>query len=480
MLELTRGNIRQITETVDKAEVTFSHLRDDLIDHMCCEIETEMKQGNDFQNAFEKIKTRFGIKDLQKVQEQTLLLIDKNYCKMKQTMKISGILSTSLLMFASLFKLNHWPFANIMLILGFIILCLFFLPSANYVINKERKDGNLTWLLISAIIGSFGFFSGLLFKLMHWPGANILLLIGLSVLAFLFLPILLIYRLKKAENSNLKTLYVFGVLSGIIYLVGLLSKLMQWPGASLMLATGAVFLILVFIPAYTIHKYRNETYIQGSYLYLIAAISWFVLFSMLMSINTSKPVLYHFYKENQLLKESIALIKVQNKSLIATLSNDSVESDIKEIDRSTHVLYDFIERTKIDIIKYLPETNQAAINKNGTLDIEKIDDIMAISPVQSVMLGSNDSGKAYELHKQVQKYQEQLTNYCVNDPYFTSLLNSLLETSDTGGLPQSQNWEEHTFKHIHVIACLNILSAWQRNILLAENETITYLAIHQE
>src|SRR3989304_5524239 len=188
---LNKGIIRLITETIDNAGITFSHLRDDLIDHLCCQIEKEMQGGLNFQNAFAKIKNSTGIKDLQKVQEKTILLIDKNYCAMKKTMKVSGIISTSLLMFGSLFKIYHWPGASVMITLGFLILCLLFLPSANYVMHKEKKDKSLMLLFISAFLGSFGFFLGILFKVQHWPGAGLMLTIGIGLLWVGFLPALL-------------------------------------------------------------------------------------------------------------------------------------------------------------------------------------------------------------------------------------------------------------------------------------------------
>lgn len=41
--------------------------------------------------------------------------------------------------------------------------------------------------------------SGLLFKSMHWPGANILLIIGIALLNLDFLPSYILYRFKSAD-----------------------------------------------------------------------------------------------------------------------------------------------------------------------------------------------------------------------------------------------------------------------------------------
>ena len=47
---------------------------------------------------------------------------------------------------------------------------------------------------IAAALTTFG----LLFKVMHWPGANIMLILGVAMLNFGFLPMYFTDRYKKA------------------------------------------------------------------------------------------------------------------------------------------------------------------------------------------------------------------------------------------------------------------------------------------
>lgn len=83
-----------------------------------------------------------------------------------------------------LFKTLHWPGANMLLLLsGMLTIGTFAIAFA-----QQRT----TWhvqvrfprLLLAALIAVV---SGGLFKIMHWPGANMLLLIGLSGCAIWFL-----------------------------------------------------------------------------------------------------------------------------------------------------------------------------------------------------------------------------------------------------------------------------------------------------
>src|SRR4030042_1838701 len=122
MPELSLHNLDQISRDISRQEITFSHLLEDLIDHICCDVEYEMQSGLDFSSAYKKVKQKMGSRRLKEIQEETLYAVDSKYRQMKNTMKISGIAGTVLLGFGALFKIQHWPLAGIMVTLGTLIL----------------------------------------------------------------------------------------------------------------------------------------------------------------------------------------------------------------------------------------------------------------------------------------------------------------------------------------------------------------------
>jgi hypothetical protein len=75
---------------------------DELIDHVCCDVEFEMQNGIPFAKAYEVVKNKIGIEGLERIQHETLYLIDKKYRIMKKTMKISGLIAPILLSLGSL------------------------------------------------------------------------------------------------------------------------------------------------------------------------------------------------------------------------------------------------------------------------------------------------------------------------------------------------------------------------------------------
>jgi hypothetical protein len=169
MPELSIENIEKISLYIRKQEITFSHLADELIDHVCCDVEYEMQNGLDFSDAYRNVITKMGPRRIREIQEETLYAVDSKYRKMKNTMKISGIAGTILFGFATLFKIQHWPLAGIMMVLGALTLAFIFMPSALVVLWKETHSRKKVFLFISGFVTGMLFIFGTLFKIQHWP-----------------------------------------------------------------------------------------------------------------------------------------------------------------------------------------------------------------------------------------------------------------------------------------------------------------------
>src|SRR5664279_60057 len=190
MPELSLYHIDQISRDITRQEITFSHLLEDLIDHVCCDEEYEMQTGLDFGEAYKKVRKKMGSRRLKAIQEETLYAVDTKYRYMKNTMRISGVAGTVLFGFAAMFKIQHWPLAGAMMTLGALILAFVFLPSALSVLWKETHNRKRLFLVISAFFAGMLFILGALFKIQHWPMAgSILTLAAISGILF-FIPAL--------------------------------------------------------------------------------------------------------------------------------------------------------------------------------------------------------------------------------------------------------------------------------------------------
>jgi len=122
-----------------------------------------------------------------------------------------------------IFKVNHWPGAGIMLTLGMLMLIFLFLPLA--LINHYKAEGNRQNLLLYIVtwLTCFVVFGSMLFKIQHWPYAGKLLIIALPFPYMVFLPVFLAITAKNRNFSVHNTVYVLFLLSGISVFSVLLS-----------------------------------------------------------------------------------------------------------------------------------------------------------------------------------------------------------------------------------------------------------------
>jgi len=121
---------------------------------------------------------------------------------MKQKLYILGIITLLLIVASTLLKINHLAGASILMTTGMSLLVLILLPLAlynNYLTESNARNGLLyliTWITCMVVFG------GMLFKVMHWPGAGRLLMLALLFPFVVFLPIYL-YATSRIKNYNL-------------------------------------------------------------------------------------------------------------------------------------------------------------------------------------------------------------------------------------------------------------------------------------
>lgn len=64
--------------------------------------------------------------------------------------------------------------------------------------------------------------------------------------------------IKKLKLLQMKKMtFISGALFSSLTLLGILFKIMKWPGASIGLVVGIVGLAIIFIPLFTFYKYNE-------------------------------------------------------------------------------------------------------------------------------------------------------------------------------------------------------------------------------
>lgn len=201
MYQLTEAQVSFILNDISARGIETDSLQQNLLDHICCIIEQELEANGDFETFYQQVIQKFYQKELREIEEETALLLTfKNYYTMKKVMMISGVATVLSFTVGSMFKIMHWPGANILLVLGFSGISLFFLPLLFILKIKELPVVRDRLILGLGIFTGSMYFISILFHMQHWPGSRVLWLCNLTISFFIFLPLYFFTGIRKPET----------------------------------------------------------------------------------------------------------------------------------------------------------------------------------------------------------------------------------------------------------------------------------------
>ena len=418
MAELSEKEIRRLNREIEKQGLTYTELQQELLDHLCCDVEAEMEEGLEFVKALEKVRKEMGKDRIQQIQEETLLLINQKYRMMKKFMYILGMIAPTMLITGTIFKTQHWPGAGVLLVLSLFMLGAIYLPVFVMVkIRDTRKEGKKVNIpmYIAGLIAGIIFIAGAMFKIQHWPGAGIMIMLSGFVTVFIFIPILVIQALKDKENQVQN------------------------------------FTILIFV------------------------LSFVAITFMMYALRVSKNVLTAFSVAAEGHIASAEIVKARNVAYLdqLELSSEGTEAatqKAEEIAAKTDALNDFIQALTVDIILRSKPENQAALDQDGSMALDELDNMDELYSVRVVIFGDEGiPGRGDELKKRMDEYREFLSRNA--DPELAAMINKLLDTSPRKELP----WLQYCFLQAPMMGAVNVLTNIQSNIQVAEGEVLGQL-----
>ncbi len=222
MPELNEQQVALISAYIKQHGIAQNELHDDLLDHVCTSIENRTDEGQSFESAFEHTIKLFGPGGLKQVQQQTFELLTEMNENMKKVAFSFGLTSTILLLAGTIFKLMHWPGASILMILGAAVLALVYLPMLLWHKLKESTSDEYV-LHISGFIGLTLTTVGVLFKIMHWPGASASLLAGIATLGAVYVPVYFFKKYRSSANKPITLSSALVAMACLILVFGLMS-----------------------------------------------------------------------------------------------------------------------------------------------------------------------------------------------------------------------------------------------------------------
>lgn len=208
-MNVSTEQIQIIRAEVDRNRITLPALRDDLIDHLCCEVEEKLRSGKPFDECLKEAMTELAPRGLARIQRETSLLLNsKKMIHMKKLVYFIGLLSAMCCSFGFLFRILHMPGADELLTFGFMGFVLLYLPlsavgywKANSGKSLLEKLKSITGTASGGMIGL-----GLVFKVLAMPGGDQLVLGGGLFFTLIYLPVYFFDAYKKSlEDQHERT-----------------------------------------------------------------------------------------------------------------------------------------------------------------------------------------------------------------------------------------------------------------------------------
>lgn len=127
-----------------------------------------------------------------------------------------------------------------------ICLCLSFPAIYYHSAPAKRKKA----IRVIAIISGSIFLIGWFFKFMHWPGASVCCIFSSFLFCFGALPLIIKSRYESRKillTGKTLILSIADLLSILAITIGLLSRILHWPGGNYLIMGGVGVLVLTFI-----------------------------------------------------------------------------------------------------------------------------------------------------------------------------------------------------------------------------------------
>lgn len=411
MVELSEHQVELISAYIKQNGVAQDELQEDLLDHLCTSVELQLQQGKSFDEAFQHTLNLFGPGGLKQVQTETFKLLTEMNAIMKKVTFGFGLTSTFLLLAGTIFKLMHWPGANIMVLLGTAILVLFYLPMIlTHKVKESPRDEALLHIL--GFLGLAATTVGVLFKVLHWPGAAAMLIGGMSILAFGYVPVYFYKRYQTSANRSVTL-------------------------SSSMIALACLILIFALM------KTGNSIYYEHG----------------VMVSN-----------------ENLTQQTTQLSELNAGLYDRSSVENLAELRTESDQLVNHIEALKNELIARASETDPLQLAVSDIYDMEKKHNM---NIPHDLLLGLDDAPNngrfsASELKAMFEHYRNAvLYRY---PPELQPLMDVNLglrtdgEFTDIHGA--AQTWEQHQFAYTPLFTVITNLTNWQLEIRQMENQVL--------
>jgi hypothetical protein len=226
---------------------------------------------------------------------------------------------------------------------------------------------------IFGIITTVMILLGVIFKMQHWPGAGPLIVFGVMFYVLGFLPLWMIVRLKETPGGKGKTLIVISFVVLLFFFIALLFKVQHWPGGSPILVLSALLAFVAYLPLLFANIKEEGTRPIG-FLFTLFIVGPAILLLMGQG-QKSNNLLNSFVPVDQRLKENHSTMEKANDRLyddmeaLSSLDAEKAKPFYQKAAQLKKMTDDLDNYIKDIRVKIISETEKIPTNVADTIPI---------------------------------------------------------------------------------------------------------------
>ena len=295
-----------------------------------------------------------------------------------------------------------------------------------------------------------------------------MLVLGAGVLALIYLPMLLWHKLKESPSDEY-LLHISGFVGMTLTTVGVLFKIMHWPGASVMLLGGIAALALAYVPIYFIKKYKTSANKSITLSSGLVAMTCLILVFGMMSFNRSE----NFNRGLSLVGSELdasATRAANNAALYAKLEESPKSEAVKS---AVSAAINKVEGLRLHLIA---ETEGISLDEARAVKAYSLTKQDNFDIPTHILFGDQEEWSANTLLGELEEFQgEMLQAY---DPEIRAEMEAILPF-DFNMMYEfrgnEMDWVTYHFYHIPLSSVISQLSKMQSDIRNAETQVLLYL-----
>jgi len=336
------------------------------------------------------------------------------------------------------------------------------------------------FIYISGIVIINLFVVGALFKINHYPGASVMITLGLGLFCLAFMP-LAFYQSYKGNGGKNKSIYISGAIVVFITFLGALFKIQHWPGAGIFLIVGIPLPFLYFLPLYIYQHNKMKEKSSINFLGVMFLMVYIAVFSAILALNVSRDILEAFNTGENDVAKTNEIYSIKNKAVYARIEKAGTAYDVKKyslLESRSEAIYTEINNIRTELVKAVENSDSKAIEAGNKINTKAIIGKDESGKTIGIMRGTDGvSGKAADLKKLIVDYKTYLKTFTEKNKEseitIAALLNTDNITDSISGDPNGLSWENRNFPNgAYLISVLTSLSCIETNVRMAEAEAL--------